>query len=227
MSDTRDMESTILALGIVLGLVGWTVAFDRALPESSAPRLDVPGTYAQDFDPGEYHVYAESFEFSFSDLGGDIIVDDSGFDATDVAVINVETGQGLTVRQSTRVDPVGQGFTVYVPIASFDVVDDGSYDVDIAGGGVAIVAESFETSWREAIPWGIASLVGSVLPIAGFTMLVVGTIRRNKAKKNTQATSPQPPGAAPPSGAPSTPRVRGQASPSQPAPPPPGASPNR
>jgi len=207
------LSLTILAIGLVLGVVGWVVAVQKALPSADAPRRSVPGSYEENLDPGEYHIYAESFSLSFTDLGDS--VEEVDLDFSDITIANAGTGELVDVRPNDTLEAVSQGFTIFAPVATFDIADDDRYTISFDGepGGVAIVSESFSTAWREAIPWGIASIVGTLFTVAGFTMLVMGVVRRNRAKKN-QPTSTQGSPARPSPGA-------------TPPPPPPGASPNR
>ncbi len=238
------LSLSICAIGFVLGIVGTVVAFLAITGAQSSDTHPLPGALERQLDTGTYDIYAEALDFA------DLLDEDSLDEFVSVGAITVRdpSGQELLVGPSDPELVTNRGFTFYEHIGSFEAADDGLYVIDVESEAATtiVVGERFSTAWRDALWWAVASVIGSLLFIVGVVMLVVGIVRRQRAKKSEppawtgQGGAPPPiapaPHTAPPhTAAPTTaaPVAPSAAPPSTPwqqptnSPPPPPPSPNQ
>lgn len=220
------LSLSICTIGFVLGIVGTVVAFIAISGAQSSDTHRLPGALERQLDSGTYDIYAEALDFA------EILNEDAVGDFVEVGAITVRdpSGQELLVSPSDPELVTNRGFTFYEHIGSFEAIADGVYVIDVQSDAATtiVVGESFSTAWRDALWWAVASVIGTLLFIAGLVMLVVGIVRRQRAKKSEppawsgQGGTPPPiapaPHAVPPAAAPpSTPWQQ----PGSPPPPPP------
>lgn len=216
----------VTMVGLVLACVGSWVAFQQLTEPQTSDTHPVPGTLERELDPGRYDIYTESINVIdiFDDDGAAIENLADGTSADVLVVVTDAAGQQLVVNPPEFDNVVGRGFTLFEHVGWFEAVEDGVYTVDIESdrNTSMVVGESIETAWRDALPWGIAATVGTLMFIAGIAMLVVGIVRRQRADKEQTAyavpgiapATPHP-GAIPPAPGPN------YGSPTAPPPPPP------
>lgn len=221
----------LLILGVVVAATGFALAMRHLSEASTSDLISVPATIERTYDPGTYDIFVETIRLT--DLFNDDALDALESDPREVVDIDLvdAAGRARTVTPPDLSLATGRGLVIFEHVGSFEVAVDEPLvmTIDADSPTRLIVAESPETAWREAVPWGIAGAGGSVLAIAGFVMLILGIVRRQRVANNELAlqnmggytptpphaglhTPPPPPAPGPPPGTP---------------PPPPPATPNQ
>lgn len=180
----------MLVIGIVVAMVGWNLGVGRVIGTSGVEQFDVPGTFEGTLDPGDYHVYGPPQPFTEAAFGNR---PENNFEATDVTVTKLDTGETVDVRPE-GFRTLGRGAEIHWSVAAFRVDEDARFSVTVAGGEdtSAIVFESPDSSWREAIPWAIATLGGAVLATIGLGFWILGMVRRSRVEQQSRSANAQP-----------------------------------
>ncbi len=209
---------------LVLGIIAVVVAFvglGEALVHtvSDATVLTSPATEKVECGPGSYVLYVESGSPALPTAPGDVVV-------------TSPAGLDVSLQLQPRGESVNRGGERFSGQVSFDVTVSGAYTVTVRPSGVTLlVAPSFPTIARDNLGWVILLLAGLLSSLTGLVLLIVGVVRRSRARRQAAlygggpygggpAGPWQPPGlpwpvAPPPPGA-------GDGRPAWPPPPPPG-----
>lgn len=196
------LSIAVFVIGALLVSVGGFLAFTGAFESLTAESFELPGTQERELEPGDYDIFASTG--SVTNFGGF-----SDVDASDVTVTNVATNETVDVRNQNLDLTLNRQTTSYVAIGIFTVEDAGTYEIEISSDASdrAVVGRSLLDSWEQVRIPLVAAGVGLVLTLIGTVMIVVGIVRRNRAKKAQRPPGPawQAGAAGPPSGYPGAP----------------------
>ena len=195
------LSITVFVIGALLAGIGGFLAFNGAFEALTAESFELPGAQQRDLEPGEYDVFASTG--SFTDFVGfsDVMV-------SDVTVTNLATNETIEVRRQNNDLTLTRQTTNYIAIGIFTVDDAGTYEIEVGSDASerAVVSRSLLDSWERVRVPLVAAGIGLILTLIGAAMLVIGIIRRARAKRSQRPPSPvwQNPGAGPPGGPMST-----------------------
>ena len=156
--------------GLVLTILGFVMAVVSVAGALRGPSLVVPGTTTVHLDPGTKAIYEETFSFSGITPSDVTITGPKG----DVRVRAVGGSQTITVNG-----------TSYRARAEFDVDKSGDYRIEITGvpPTEVILGDLVTDTFKRAAPWLILGFVAGIAMVVGFIVLIVGLVRRSRAKR--------------------------------------------
>ncbi len=209
----------LLVLGVA-GVVASAVGVGTAVMHSivDAPVLTSPGKEQVACRTGTYLLYVESGSSSLSATTSSVTVTGPG--GENVPVETEATSQSFSKEGGRFSGQLG-----------FVTSTAGTYTVTVhTSGASVIVAPSFTTAAQENLGWIIGIFVSGILAVVGLVLLIVGIVRRSRAKRAFPYGGswgappgpawPPPPGA--PQGGPWPGAPQGPGWPSQPGAPPGG-----
>lgn len=171
----------IFLAGAVLASVGVIMLGGSLLGAITEDAFEIPGGETRDFEAGTFDVYVSSSDFFFPTETLDA-------DFEDITITNVDTGENVDVARLNSNTTVGRGQTNFVPIANFEVVEPGSYQIAVLSdvGGLAFVSAALPNSFAEVQTQVIMMGGGFLLVLLGAVMIIIGAVRRSRAKKNAK-----------------------------------------
>ena len=184
---------SILVFLIGTGLIafGAFVLLSRFLESSTVPSFEVPGSQERSLDPGTYDVFGSTGDVF------DFFVPPS-FSAAEVTVTNTDTGVSVPTNPGAEVEfTITRQTTSYERVGTFTITEAGSYRFDItpqdgADPSRAVVARSVFATFGEARSPIIILGVGIVLTVLGAIMVIIGIVRRGRAKRAAKGHGPTP-----------------------------------
>lgn len=191
-----------IILGTVVGITGLVVAVSKAVHEFDGPVYVAPGAIHQHLSSGTYNVFAGVLsESDSSPLKGDGL--------TDVRVLDPNNNEVPTTTPSSQ-ESIDRGSTEYDAVRQFKVTVSGTYTIGVRGttGEPFFVARTFGDLAKRAAGWLAMMGAGILIGFIGVVMLIVGIVRRSRAKRPAFAAAGYAPGY-PPSGAAPTPAAPG------------------
>ena len=180
----------VAGVGLIAACAGMWVAYNTVLEIATVSPFDLPGSETRDLGKGEYELYirtGSAFDFDQSDITALPSL-------SDVRVTNLSTGEQITVSRLALLEPLVRGTNRYDALASFEIETAGIYIVEVesdSGANRAIFGRTVETGLRDAVPWLITLLIGTLVFLLGATLLIVGLIRRKRS--SDRAISPLQP----------------------------------
>lgn len=186
--------SLVLAIaGVALAvptLIAGVVPIVRSI--STSERFEVPGRVDLHLGRGTYMLYEDKGATSLgSAFGGDDSVTISPADVT----VTGPDGGAVTVfdRGSVR-ETLDRGGDHFVGAARFTTPAAGDYLVAVqsAAPKAVLVARPFTAAVRSVIGWFALTGIGGVVAIVGIVLLIVGSVRRGRARNAAYAVGYQP-----------------------------------
>ena len=221
----------VFLVGAALIAVGGATIVSRVLESQTVDSFAVPGQQSRQLDPGSHDVFGSTGN----------ITDFSGapeFFSEDVTITNVETGASVTVTPDLERLPIDRLTTRYERVGTFEISEAGEYVFEVtppagATESRAVVARSLLESFSELQTPLILIGVGTVATLIGVVMIVVGIVRRGRAKRAERGhgatpgiyQAPPPQHSPPPQN--SAPPLSPSPPPAPPTDPPPAGGPDR
>ena len=170
---------------------------------SGASVLTSPGSEQVSCRTGTYLLYVESGTDLLSTGTGAISVSGPG-------------GESVPLTLESTTESISRNGVEFSGQVGFAANHEGTYTITVRTPGTSlVVAPSFTTTASQNLGWVVGALVSLLAALTGFILLVVGLVKRSRAKKQMANLGGgpwgAPPGAPPPGW--------------QPGPPPPGAPP--
>jgi hypothetical protein len=179
------------ALG-VLSVVMVTLPLLRLVRD--APSVTTPGSLTLFLHKGLYKVFEPTGTATAGTLPG-VSVSSSGGTAISATDVNVSgpDGRPIPVSDSRADEGITRGGRHYSSAVAFRVATPGAYTVRIAAArGDALISRSLADAVRSRVLWVAGIPVGGLLFLIGFVLLVVGIVRRSKAKRASLSGYPPP-----------------------------------
>jgi predicted heme/steroid binding protein len=164
----------LLLISVVLGVAGVVQAVRVAVVVFDAPVADVPGTLTATLDLGTHNVYARSGIITSSDVR-----------------VTAPGGSSVVTSNPTVNETITRGSVTYTGVAQFEAEDAGSYTItitDVPATQVIVAPSLGEVAVRAGI-WVLGMVLGGLLFVVGLILLIVGLVRRSRARRGP------PPGA--------------------------------
>ena len=170
-------------LGGVIAVVGTVSRVGGVLVDAiTADSQVTPARMQLQLDSGPYVVY----ELTGQSRGGGPLTVQGGHGVTvsvsDVTVTSVD-GTQIPVGPTTFNETITQGSSDYTGVARFDVLNDGTYVVEVATPGTRVlVAPSITSGFRGTVKWLALGGVSGLLFLIGVVLLIVGIVRSRKPR---------------------------------------------
>jgi hypothetical protein len=197
----RPTPSLSLAIGLmvlgaafgVLSVVMVTLPLLRLVRD--APSVTTPGSVTLELHKGLYKVFEATGTATAGPAPGASVSSSGGatISATDVNVSGPD-GRPVPVSDSRADEGITRGRRHYSSAVAFRASTPGSYTVRIAAArGDALISRSLADAVRTRVGWLAGIPVGGLLFLVGLVLLVVGVLRRSKARKAARSGSPRAP----------------------------------
>jgi len=184
----------VLALGSVLFVLGGVVAGVRiAHGVLGGPVLTLPTTVSRHFAPGTYYVFQRTGATSGGNGFNVAHFEPMTLTTGDVTVTAPDGHQLATSFPGGATETVTRGGASYTGAVEFHVDTGGDYVVQVraprAGGDPeVIVARSFGSLFRATVGWLLLAFLGFAIGVTGIVLLVVGQVRRGRARRLVYAS---------------------------------------
>ena len=172
-------------MGIAVGIAGGVAAAVTFVHSLNTDEIAVPGVVHRHLDAGSYDVsqWSGSKRSAFPyDVNQS---QPPAMTAADV-VVTASDGSLVQVRPTDGgITTVTFGSRVYTAVAQFDVRTSGDYEISLqASGGLprAVVTRTIGNTLRVSAKWFALLGTGAFIAFVGLVMLVVGIVRRHRAK---------------------------------------------
>jgi hypothetical protein len=235
-----------LAWSLIVGAVGLLVGIVSAV----AIVIPLVGVFTSDAYtvPGEIHLHLHDTRYTVYQRTGDRSPfgisnpDDSTVRLSpEMLTVTAPDGSTVPVLYDSRSESITRGSAEYTSSLTFDPPAGGDYVLQFTRvSTTVIVARSVSDAIRGVLVWFGVGAIGGAILLAGIVMLIVGVVRRGRAKRAAYAAAwgaapgwyGPPPQWTPPAGAPGYPPAYPpayppppQSPPAYPPPPPPPAPP--
>ena len=213
-----------IVLGIAVGVASIVVIVVTVSHDILGPTYAVPSTISLHLGTGTHTILERTgAQNSFDARTSSVELDPSQVDVVG------PSGERVRVTYTSGTETIARPNGTYVAAVEFRVRKSGNYRVRINATrpGLVMVQESIGEVARRSVVWALGIGLGALLVLAGLIMLIVGIVRRSKAKQlamaATYGSTPGVPQAyttstvAVPTGAPSAVPVPGAAPTSPPA----------
>ena len=162
----------LLAFSIVVGIfatVMLVLGFARGL---DGPTVAAPGTTKVHLDAGTKAIYEEGYSSYYGITPADVTV--TGPKGNQLTIRTVGGSQTLTING-----------TYYLAKAQFDADQAGDYTIEITGVEPtrAMVGTLVTDLFKSVAVWFFLALFCGLLLVIGFIVLIVGLVRRSRAKR--------------------------------------------
>jgi hypothetical protein len=174
----------LIVLGIALGILSFvmvTLPLLRLVKE--APALATPGSVTLHLNKGLYKVFEPT---------GTVTNAVTPIHAADVNVSG-PGGGGIPVSDTDPNENITRGNRRYASAAAFRASTPGDYTVRIGGAhGQALIVRSLADAVRSRVGWVAAIPIGGLCFLIGLVLLIVGIVRRSRAKRAAFSGEPPP-----------------------------------
>ena len=187
-----------MVLGAALGVLSVVMVTLPLLKlVRDAPSVTTPGSLALYLNKGLYKVFEPTGTATAGPAPG---LPSTGVTTIDATEVNVSGpgGRPIPVSDSRGDEAITRGTRHYSSAVAFRVSTPGSYTVRIAGApGDAVISRSLADAVRSRVGWVAGIPVGGLLLLIGLVLLIVGIVRRSRARKAALPgyPPPGPPGA--------------------------------
>ena len=173
----------LIVLGIALGILSFvmvTLPLLRLVKE--APTLATPGSVTLHLNKGLYKVFEPT---------GTVTNAVTPIHAADVNVSG--PSEGIPVSDTDPNENITRGKSRYASAAAFRVSTPGVSTVRIAGAhGEVLIVRSLADAVRSRVGWVAAIPIGGLFFLIGLVLLIVGIVRRSRAKRAAFSGEPPP-----------------------------------
>jgi hypothetical protein len=186
------LSIVLIVAGIVLAvptLIAGIVPIARAFTASS--RFEAPGTVGVHLGQGTYVVYEQAR--SSSPFSTDESV---SIDAADVTVTGADDARIEVSDRGDLIETLSDGGGRYVEAVRFSTPAAGDYRVTIqhVAPTSVLIARPFTDTITSVAIWFVLAGIGGVILVVGIILLIVGSVRRNRARSAFAYAAPVPPG---------------------------------
>ena len=216
-----------IVLGVAVGVASIVVIVVNVSHDIIGPTYAVPSTISLHLGTGTHMILERTGTQNNFDAGTRNV----DLDPSQIDVVG-PSGERVPVNYTSGTETITRPNGTYVSAVEFRVRRSGNYRVAVHASrpGLVMVQQSIGEVARRSVVWALGIALGALLVLAGIIMLIVGIVRRSKAKQlamaATYGSTPGLPQAYPtgtvavPTGAPSTAPVPGAPPTSPPASPP-------
>ena len=194
-----SLAIALMVLGAALGVLSVVmVTLPLLRLVRDAPSVTTPGSVTLSLHRGLYKVFEPTGTPTAGPVPGSSSSGVGTISATDVNV-GGPGGRPIPVSDSRADEAITRGGRHYSSAVAFRVSAAGSYTVRIAGArGDALISRSLADAVRSRVGWVAGIPIGGLLLLIGLVLLIVGIVRRSRARKAASSGSPPPgpPGAA-------------------------------
>ncbi len=159
----------LLGMALIVPLV--VKAVSSVAGAVNSEEQETPAEFVEELDKGPHLIFQRTDQAAEPISPDDVVISDS--DGDELATRSVFSTQTIT-----------KGSAVYTGVVAFDVPEAGTYDIEVNGEEQAfLVGPSIGQTFRNLGGVFLLALLGGLLSFIGFLMLIIGIIRRSRAKK--------------------------------------------
>ncbi|MEO6468682.1 MAG: DUF2510 domain-containing protein [Acidimicrobiia bacterium] len=175
-----------IVLGIVVGVASIVILVVNVSRDILGPTYAVPSTISLHLGTGT-HVILERTGTQNSFDAGSRNVD---LDPSQIDVLG-PGGERVPVTYTSGTETITRPNGTYVSAVEFRVRRSGNYRVGIQASrpGLVMVQQSIGEVARRSVVWALGIGLGALLVFVGLIMLIVGIVRRSKAKQLAMAAT--------------------------------------
>jgi hypothetical protein len=187
----------VIVVATAMGITGLAVGVTKIVHEFSGVVYPSPQVVQRSLTPGTYEVFeAVTNGHSTTPLQPGGIVD---------VQVTGPAGSPVPAFRTGNNERIGRGGTSYRGIFEFKATSTGNYAIAVRGspGEPFFISRSFGDLAKHAAGWFILMGAGILLGIVGVVLLIVGIVRRSRARRQAgyaYATGGYQPGGPPPAG---------------------------
>lgn len=203
-----------IVLGIAIGVGSIVAIVVNVSDQILGTTYVVPSTHRIHLDTGTYLILERTGSRDNFDVG----TRSTDLNPTQVDVLGPDRGR-VSLTSASHSETITRTNGTYVAALEFEARRSGAYRLDfhVTKPGLVMVQQPLGDVAKDNLAWGLGIALGALLVFAGLIMLIVGIVRRSKAKRQAAAPYAALPGFPPVVTAPGA--VPGLASPSPSAPP--------
>ncbi len=169
---------------------------------ASPLRFDAPGRAQVHLGKGTYLVYEDTGATSFGSAFSNN--DHVTITTSDVTVTGPDGGSVVVFERGSTIESLTTGGDRFVGAVRFRTPGAGKYTVAVSNvaNESVLVARPLTDTIRSVAVWFLLAGSGGIIVVAGIVLLIVGSVRRGRARRTFASVAPVPPGWHPdPSGA--------------------------
>jgi Protein of unknown function (DUF2510) len=180
----------IVVLGVVLAVVGGTAGISKIVNAVTSPVVLTPADIHRHLATGTYEIYVTD----------DVI---APINPADITVTSAD-GQRIPINVvgGSDTETLTRDGRSYVGEVTFKISDAGNYEVLVGGrsGVPFILSNSLGDIARHAVLWLALLGFGVLVAVLGGVLVIVGSVRRHRARHPRQPVAYQPMSGPPPPG---------------------------
>ncbi|MBV9871436.1 MAG: DUF2510 domain-containing protein [Frankiaceae bacterium] len=171
-----SLSLALIVLGTILGITGLALTIKNVAHNFNGTVYTTPNPISRQFDTGTFEVFFEEpANGGTPDLSAsDVIV--TGSDGTTVDTFD---------RSGSANETIGRGNTNYDGVVEFKITSPGEYTVAVKNhdGQNYFVTNTFADLAKGAAGWIVMMVVGMITGFVGVVLLIVGIVRRRRARR--------------------------------------------
>ncbi len=175
-----------IVLGVAVGVTSIVVIVVNVSHDILGPTYAVPSTISLHLGTGTHIILERTgAQNSFDARTRNVDLDPSQIDVVG------PSGERVPVASTSGTETIARPNGTYVSAVEFDVRRSGTYRVGIHARrpGLVMVQQSIGEVARRSVVWALGIALGALLVFAGLIMLIVGIVRRSKAKQRATAAT--------------------------------------
>ena len=175
-----------IVLGIAVGVASIVVLVINVSHDILGPTYTVPATISLHLGTGTHII----LERTGAQNGFDARTRNVELDPSQIDVVGPD-GERVPVTYTSGTETITRPNGTYTSAVEFRVRRSGNYRVGIrlSRPGLVMVQQSIGEVARRSVVWALGIALGALLVFAGLIMLIVGIVRRSKAKQRAMAAT--------------------------------------
>jgi len=189
----------VIGIGLVIGVVSVIAIAIPLVGTFTSPSYAVPGDIRVHLHHTRYIVYQHTgtrstFGSTKDDVPAAIRMEPAALS------VQASDGSAVPVEVDESSETLTRGSDVYSGALAFDAPSGGEYDLTFTNttSTTVVIARSLSDAVRSVAVWFAVGAVGGAVMVGGVIMLIVGIVRRGRAKRAMYGGWGPPPGSGPP-----------------------------
>jgi hypothetical protein len=184
----------VIAIGLLVGIpsaIKVVVPFVGVI--ATSPTLNTPGTTSLDLKAGQYKVY-ERTGFTGGGSGFNFSNNNDVTLGVESVTVTSPDGSPIAMHRVAADETITRGSRVYTSALGFSIPRRGRYEVQVGNtqGGQIIVSRSIVDTFGAVAPWIATGALAVLTLLVGFTLLIVGSVRRGRTSTAVVIPGAQP-----------------------------------
>jgi hypothetical protein len=185
----------LIVAGVALAIPTFIVGIVPIVREVASPlRFETPGPVRLHLGRGTYEIYEDTGSASFGSTFSSN--DDVTITPAEVTVVAGDGSRVEVFERGSTVESLATNGERYVGAVRFVTPTAGDYTVSIAtiSAKSVLVARPLTDTIRKVLIWFLLAGLGGIVVVLGVVLLIVGSVRRGRARRAYSYATPVPPG---------------------------------